>query len=332
MKHKRLKLNTGIDIGSSSIKIVQLSGNADNPVLMNFDIVKVGEKTADGYVKELVRMAGKYSFKEANIAISGPSVVVRYVELPEMTEDEMKSSMRFEAEKHIPFDLNDVNIDCQIIEQASHGKMQVLLVAAKKIAISELVKMSQRAGLTLNIIDCDSFALINAFLLTFPDLDTSANTALIHIGDNLTMINILKGRYAAFTRELEMGGIDIDKAISEKLNLGLSEAAEFKENPGDRYNELMEMAKPILANMIEEVKLSLSFYENQAGISVNKILLSGGLSNLKGLTEIFAESFGVECSQWGPFRFLKADKDIEIQKLRDLKAELPIAVGLAVRR
>lgn len=321
---------TGLDIGSSSIKLIRLSGSIDSPLLLNFDVIKTEERI-DSQKKVLEEIARKLSVKEVNISLSGPAVVVRYIELPKMTDEELKSSMKFEAEKHIPFDTKEVILDCQILEHIGQGKMRVLLVAAKKSAISERLNLIRSAGLSAKIIDCDSFALTNAFLLNFPDIDKESNIALLNLGKRLVAIEILKGKYPYFTRELPIGGKDFAKAISERLSLDINAASELIEHPQERYNEVVDIIKPIITHMIEEIKLSLNYYENQMGMAVDRIYLSGGLSSFKGLANIFSESLGVECNLWDPLQRLKIDKDLSPERLDLVKNQLPVALGLAIR-
>lgn len=327
-KIKRRSLQTGLDIGNSSIKLVQVSGNPDNLQLINFYIVKI-EK--DDYKKALVDIAKRFSLKEVNISVSGPAVIVRYIELPKMTDEELKSSMRFEAEKYIPFDIKDVVLDCQRLEYIGQGKMKVLLVAAKRDVILKRINMVQDAGLLVKIIDCDSFALTNAFLLNFPDIHDETLTALLDLGERLTVINILKGRVANFTRELQLGGWNFTKAVSEGLNMDMETASELKEDPKERLSEIMEIVKPVLTHMIEEIRLSLNYYENQVGSAVDGIYLSGGLSGFEGLSNIFSESLGIDCKLWDPLKSLNIEKDLSKENLEKLKTQLPVALGLAIR-
>ncbi len=329
MKKKTLQI--GLDIGAYSVKLVQLSGEPDNLLLTRFDVRKVQEKTDEGYKKLLTDMAQTLATKEVNISISGPAVVVRYIELPKMTDEELKDSMKFEAEKYIPFKINEVILDCQTLEYLEHNKMRVLLAAAKKSAVSNRLRLVQEAGLSAGVIDCDAFALINAFVLNFPDDIKEGNTALIDLGEKLTNINILRGKAPYFTRELEIGGRDFSKVLAEKLNLDIKSASGLVEEPKERFEEVMEAIKPIRNHMIEEIRLSLNYYENQMGIGVDRIYLSGGLSSLRGFKDMFAESLGIDCRLWDPFKSLKIEKDLPLEKLNSVKNQLPVALGLAMR-
>jgi len=320
----------GLDIGTSSIKLVQLSGSSNNLQLDNFEVVKVAG-TPEDFRNALASLAKKAIGKDVNISVSGPSVVVRYIELPKMTASELKSSMKFEAEKYIPFGVKDVILDCQPLGDARKGKVKVLLAAAKRALIDERIELVESAGFSVALIDCDSFALTNAFLHSFPDTNEDESIALLNIGERKTAINIVKGKAPCFTRELQIGGYDFIKSMSESMGIDEKQASELRSDPTGRYAEIMEAVKPIIAQIVEEVKLSLNYYENQAGASVTKIALSGGLANFQGIEEIFTESVGVKSELWDPLRHIKLSEDVSEEALKEVKHRLPVAVGLALR-
>ncbi len=324
------QVNIGLDLGSSYIKFVQLSGKPESLSMVDFDLVKI-DGNAEGPKRALEALAKRFPTKDVNISISGPNTVVRYIDLPKMTDEELKSSMKFEAEKYIPFRSKDVIVDCQVLEPAARGKMRVLLVAAKKEAITEKINLVEGAGLSVRLIDCDSFALVNAFLINFPDLPEDGCIALVNMGERLTTIDILKGKSATFTRELQIGGWDFSKAISKQLNLDMAAAAQVKENPQARLEELMGAVRPTIVHIVEEVKLSLSYYENQMGAAVDKIYLSGGLSSFHGLVDILKEGMGMECFLWDPVKRISIDKGVDQENLSKVKHQLPVALGLAIR-
>jgi type IV pilus assembly protein PilM len=324
-------LQTGLDVGNSHIKLVQVSGKPGSaPTLSNFDVITI-EQGEEGLNKALKDIAKTLPNKEVSISVSGPAAIVRYIELPKMNEEELKSSMKYEAEKYIPFNLKDVIIDCQVLETLPRGKVKVLLTAAKKDVVNERIKSIEGAGLSVKLIDCDSFALINAFLLNFPPSEDMSSTALVDIGEKLTTINIIKGAAPQLTRELELGGSDFAKAISAKMGVGINEASGLKEDPDSRIEELMGAVRPTIVRIIEEIKLSLTYYENQTGMAVDRIFLSGGLSAFKGLVEMFKETMGMECSLWDPVKGLLIDKGVDREKLDKIKNRLHVAVGLAIR-
>jgi type IV pilus assembly protein PilM len=332
MTHKATKVTTqtGLDIGNSYVKAVQLTGKDNDLVLSAFDIAKVEEKL-EGQRKALESVAKKLSIKEVNISVSGPWTVVRYIELPKMTYDELKSSMKFEAEKYIPFSIKDVILDCQIIETTPKGKIKVLLAAAKKDMIAERVNLLEKAGLSVSLIDCDAFAVSNAFVFAYPEIPASETIALMNVGERFTTLNILRANILQFTRELQVGGWDFAKAISEKMNIDMKAASELKEDPKAKLDDVIEISTPVIAHIAEEVRLSLSYYENQMGAAVDRIYAGGGLSSFPKLSDLLKEAVGMECLQWDPTKRLGLGQGVQKDSLEGVKYQLTVAVGLAMR-
>jgi len=330
-KVQKLTFQTGIDIGSSSIKFVQLSGRDDDFTLIAFDVIKIEDKV-EGQKKTLENIARQLSAKEVNLSIAGPSAVVRYIELPKMTDDELASSMKFEAEKYIPFSVKDVILDCQVMEMTAKGKMRVLLAAAKKDAIEERIALVEGAGLLVNLIDCDAFAIYNAFLLNYPDLPAAESAAMMNVGERMTTMNILKGKTIHFTRELQAGGWDLERAISEKMGIGMREASLLKDDPKEKKEEIIEITKPVVMNLGEDIKLSMSYYENQmAAVSVDKIYVSGESASFPGFLDMLKDAVGIECAIWDPTKRLKQAGDLQKERLDSVKHGLAVCVGLAMR-
>lgn len=329
---KRKPFLPGIDIGTASIKFVVLSGTPEAPQLADCDVIAIDDRASGSYVEALEVISKRLPVKEVNVSLSGPSVIVRYIEMPRMTDDELKSSMRYEAEKHIPFDIKDVIFDCQILEHSSHGKIYVLLAAAKREAVFGRLDLIGKAGLRAATIDCDAFAFTNAFLLNFShDLAEDENIGLVNLGERSMIINILKGKTARFTRESQIGGWDFTKMIADKLKIDTRAASALKENPGQRYNDILEIVRPVITQMIEEIKLSLGYYENQMGQGVARVYISGGLAGFKGLKELFAENLGVDCIAWNLFKAIRPAKEMPQEELDKKKDRLAVALGLALR-
>jgi len=327
------KISVGLDIGSFSIKYAKIASGkgASGCRLLNFGVHQLAGSYKEKIIEGLSAVTSELGEKSVNISISGPSVVVRYVLLPSMKKEELDSSMQFEAEKYIPFNINEVILDHQILEPNVGGKMRVLLVAAKKDLVQDKLKLLQEARLGINVIDVDSFALMNAFCLNDPDPNSTKIRALLNIGEGTSSVNILSRGLSYFTRDFLIGGGDITKALCDKLGIDIVSARELKHNPASREGEVAEISKPVLSNMLDEIKLSLSYYENQFGSGVDEIYLSGGSSNQAGLVQFFSENLGLTCQLWDPTRALSLSPNISKEELGNLKHELPVAIGLALR-
>ena len=220
----------GIDIGSKNIKAVQLKEVRGGYQLERFGYLSIPpELIVDGSIldslrvvdvlKELVKKA-RLKVKDVVISVSGhSSVIVKRISLPEMSEEELSESIKFEAEQYVPFDIEDVNLDFQILgPREEPGQMDVLLVAVKKDKINEYVSVVREAGLNPVIVDADVFALENMYEINY-EIEPGKNVALVNIGASAINMNILKGGVSAFTRDSSIGGNLHIEAFQKELNI-----------------------------------------------------------------------------------------------------------------
>jgi type IV pilus assembly protein PilM len=331
---KRAENRIGIDIGSYAIKIVELSREKDNLRIKNFAYEKVEDPgSKDSLMQAIKRAVDRANIlnKEVNIAVAGPSVVVRFVELPRMSENELKAAIPFEAEKYIPFNIEEVVIDHQLLipRLGEENKMLVLLVAAKKDLINERLSILNEAGLSVGILDVVSCANFNAFLMGRKRKKEEI-TALIDIGAKETDIDIIDEDALYFTRSIQLGGSDITKVLSDALSMDLNSAENIKINPG-KTSEVSAIINPVLNNIIDEIRLSFSYYENQSGKSIEKVYLAGGSSKVINFREMFNENLGIEIVPWDPTEGMELDPTIDAQLITSIKDQLGVAVGLALR-
>ncbi len=331
----------GLDIGSSEIKAVELTEIGDQLMITGFGQAKVQSKDGIGdAIVEAFRRSGIKS-KRVATAVSGRSVIVRYINMIAMSDEELKSALRFEADKYIPFELDEVVLDCARLEDpetlAGEGKeMKVLLVAVKRNLIDEHVQVIQNLGLTPVAIDVDSFALGNAFELNSlksPRVDDEEKIiALVDIGAVKTNINILKGTTSHFSREVYLAGNDFTESITRRLGVDPVEAAELKTNPEGRQDSIEESILPVLDDLGTEIHLSFDYFENQFDCEVDEVYISGGSAGIPGLKSSFERIFDRRIHFWDPTENLEIRSDrIDIQDLKDHRSQLAIAVGLASR-
>src|SRR6266568_443308 len=233
------KLAVGLDIGSSSVKLVQLREKKGGYVLQAFGSARLPPETiVDGAlmnsaavvqaIQELV--AGqKVKAKEVAIGVRGHSVIIKKVSFPRMSQEELDDSIQWEAEQYIPFDVKDVNIDTQILTPAGDaaGQMDVLLVAAKKDMINDYTSVCAEAGLLPTVVDVDAFAVQNAFEVNY-DLPRGETVVLINVGAAVSNINILANGNTTFTRDVTLGGNTFTEEIQKQLNISYDEAEALK--------------------------------------------------------------------------------------------------------
>ena len=233
------KATVGLDIGSSIVKAVQLRRSGKGIELEKFGIAEIypggDKKAAAESVRELKIAAVRKALQSANIsakqaitAVSGESIIVRYIQLPDMPEDELKNALKWEAEEYIPFHIDEVNIDSIILGKAGEGgKVDVLLVSAKKELVNEHIDLVRAVGLTPLIIDVDSFAFLNCFEVNYQPNPTDV-IALINIGAEITSINIYIGGISRFSRDISIAGDTITTSIQSRLGISFVQAEEMK--------------------------------------------------------------------------------------------------------
>ena len=326
----------GIDIGSCAIKILQASGPDDKPA-----VTAIGSRTIAGLphqaISDLLKsLAGELhlSAKDAAISLSGPSVIVRFISLPKMDETALKGAIRYEAEKFIPYNITDCVIDFQTLRKDDKdNKLNILLVAAKKEYVREKIKLVEEAGFAVRVIDVDSFALANAFLRNHPPTDPNKSYAVLNIGGVHTNVSILKGASIYFARDIVVGGNDFTSAISKRLGLDQIAAEELKLHPQkEKEEDVTDCVKGIFNDLLDEVKLSFGYYENQAGKGVDEIYVSGGTSGIVGLEQMLEEALGSKPLFWDPLGFMDVSScGIDPDALKKMKNYFSVAAGLVLR-
>lgn len=329
---KKSQTSIGIDIGTAFIKAVVIDKSKDVPKLTAFSY----EPTQEDKVTSVKKAISKLKIQvptAANVttSISGPSTVVRIVEMPNMTDNELKSAFKYEAEKCIPYKLDEVVTDYIKIEKLAGEKIRVLLVAAKKSVVNNRIELLSKAGLPPNIIDVDSFAVMNAFLNFEGENADKATCALINIGAAVTNLNIIRGQQSYLTRDIQIAGDDITKAIAGKLNLEKDKAEALKTNPGNSKSDVELITKSAVFSLLDEIRLSFDFYENHCGESIQKIYMSGGSSRLEGLNDLIKDISAADIVYWDPFTNIDIDSNVDAAALRPMKSSFAVAVGLGLR-
>lgn len=329
------KNSIGLDIGNSSIKMVEIASSGEN-----LSLVCLGMKKASGSVREplveAIRSLSseiKITAKEAAISISGPAVIVRFVSMPKMRDDELKGAIRFEAEKHIPFPINDCIVDHQVLRKNDkEGKLEILLVAAKKDFVMNKISIVEDSGFSVSAVDVDTFAVANAFLKGPSRAPAGKTTALVNIGANFTNVGIVRDGVLYFARDIAIGGDDFNKAISKALGVDAKGAEDVKMSPKERLQDITACTKGIVNNLLDETRLSLNYYENQCERGVDEICVSGGSSGMPGIEALFQEAFESKPIFWDPLNCLdRSGGGFDAALMEKAKGSFAVAVGLALR-
>lgn len=331
MMFKRADTSIGIDIGSQAIKMVKLRLLKGSAELLAFAF----EEGCSDLAGALKRIMQPEKIRKVNISVSGPEVLTRYVNFPRMSQEELTSSLKFEVQKHIPFSISEVNLDSVILKaNLPDNKMLVLVAAVKKEFINQRLKFLQDAGLSVNIIEVDSLALINSFNFSYcdePELKNKA-VALLNIGGAFSNLNILEECVPRLSRDIQIAGNDFTRKLQEVSAVNFEMAEVLKLNPkNENLDKIIRAVDPVAANLANEIRTSFDYYESQSSSSVSKIFLSGAGSKFKGLKDVLANLVGIEVQYWDPLKKISTADITDIEKLKDKAAELAVAIGVALR-
>lgn len=341
----------GLDIGSSSVKLVELkplSKGEFNWKLVNLGVAQLApEVIVDGSIMDSTVVVdaiqqlfreNKVKTSDVAIAVSGHSVIIKKITMAYMSEEELAESIRWEAESYIPFDIDDVQMDYQVLDEADRGdgNMDVLLVAAKKEKVSEYVSVVQQSGKAPVVVDVDSFALQNALTANY-ELSDLQVTALINIGASVMNINIMQGRSTVFWRDISFGGNVYTDAIQKDLGVDYETAEILKrgESVGDiDFEQVISVLQSVTQDLGVEVQKTFDFFKATAGSDkIDRIMLTGGCSKILNLDSYLADRFDAQVELLNPFQNISYnEKQFNSQVIHDLRASAAIAVGLAMRR
>lgn len=337
----------GLDIGSSAVKAVELkvSGKgfrvtaiASEPVPP--DSIVDGAIIDGGAVADAIRrLFAQKGFKSKEVAasLSGNAVIVKKISLPVMTEAELAESIYWEAEQYIPFDIQDVNLDYQVLDPGtgsdSRGTMDVLLVAAKKEKIADYTNVINQAGRQAVVVDVDAFALQNAYEANYDAGDEVV--VLLNAGASAININIVSHGQSLFTRDVSLGGNAYTEAVQRELNLSFETAELAKKGApveGHTFDDVRPVLHAVTENVLLEIQKTFDFFKATAASDrIDRVVLSGGASAVDGFADAVADRLGVHVSMFDPFRQVEFAQP-PAGDVAQLAATTAVAVGLALRK
>ena len=340
----------GLDIGSSAVKAVELKSGGrggEEYQLLNIGLEALPpEAIVDGAIMDSgavidaiqrVFAASKIKTSEVATSVSGNAVIVKKISLPQMSSEELAESIHWEAEQYIPFDIQDVALDYEVIDGGgSGGNMDVLLVAVKKDKISDYTSAISQAGKTCNIVDVDVFALQNCYEINY-GIDPGRVIALLNVGASIMNMNIIKGSTSIFNRDIAVGGNKYTDVIQKDLNLSFDQAEALKR--GSRVEGAApENLHPILQAVSEEIAVEIQktfdfFRATSSEDRIDRIFLAGGTAKVQGLRDLLADRFEAGVEILNPFNSVTYNpKDFDPDFIAEIGPSAAIAVGLAARR
>lgn len=338
----------GLDIGSSSIKMVELDGKANNLNLVSLGFENLPDDSIiDGQIMELnvvsnciqnVCSNNQVNAEHVVTGVSGHSVIIKNIVLPPMSPEELEESIDWHAEEHIPYDLSDVSLDYQITGNTSDST-QVLIAACKRERIDNIRQAIQLAGKQPVAIDVDTFALQNCYEVNYQPVESDVVT-LLNIGASTMNVNIVKGTRSLFTRDITVGGSQFTDVLQRNLGLSFQQAEAVKRGVSHAVEGVEEKSiEPLMSNVTEivamEIQKTFDFYRATTEDNhtvVQKILISGGGSKLNGLAQELSRRLELPVEVLNPFRNIRVDaRKFDSDYLAEIMPEMAVAVGLAIR-
>ncbi|HVL65630.1 MAG TPA: type IV pilus assembly protein PilM [Vicinamibacterales bacterium] len=345
---RRAKSLVGLDIGSSTVKAVELKAAGRGYRVAAYGTEPLPpDSIVDGAIIDgaavadaIRRLFDGRGIRTRDVAasLSGNAVIVKKITLPVMTETELAESIYWEAEQYIPFDIQDVNLDYQVLDGAdAAGKstMDVLLVAAKKEKIADYTGVIAQAGRTAVVVDVDAFALQNAYEVNY-GIEPGAVVVLLNAGASATNINILNGDQSVFTRDVSIGGNAYTEALQRELNLPYDAADQLKRGhavDGIAFDDARPVLRAVSENVMLEIQKTFDFFKATAASDrIDRIVVSGGASRAEGFAEMLAERFEAPVEPFDPFRRITFDARRFGADPAEIAPTAAVAVGLALRR
>ncbi len=338
----------GLDIGSQSIKMVDIAKNRSGYVLKALGLGLIpsecivdkdimDSETVVDTVKNL-RENLKIRIRGAATAISGHSVIVKKAELPLMSEGELRETLLIEAEQYIPFDINDVYLDSFILGESIERSdmMDVLFVAAKRELVDDYTSAVRNAGLKPMLMDIDVFSLETMYEVNYPDAPESI-LALVDAGASMININVLKEGMSIFARDISMGGRQLTERIQREFGVSYERAENIKTGANiegidlEKINYIFKMAAE---TYVQEIRRTLDFFlSTMVNENIEKIYMSGGSARIPGLLKLLEKQMEIPVEMINPFNNIKWDDRVfDPEYMAYIAPQMAVAVGLALRR
>ena len=337
------KTIVGLDIGSSCIKAVELKKGKGEITVAHLGVEPLASDiVVDSMIVDSTAVSNAITkiFTESGIkgklvatSVSGHSVIEKKISMATMSAQELAAVIQTEAAQHIPFDIQDVNVDFQILSEDLAGpQMDVLLVAVKKDKILNYTNVLSLAAKSPSVVDIDAFALQNCYEYNYEPAPGST-AALLNLGASVMNINIVKGSTPLFTRDVSVGGNQYTDALQKELDLSFDDAEALK--LGKKVGTVSEDAKmPILQQVTEiivlEIQKTFDFFRATAsGEHIERLYVAGGSSKVPGLVEALRQEFSLPVEILNPFQ--RVNPGVGGELVEQNAGQLAVAVGLALR-
>jgi len=324
----------GIDIGTGTVRAVEISPAGAGFEIRLWAIEPVQGGDVKAAISQLIKKI-RYAGQTLVTSVSGKGTLIRYIDMPRMPLDDLRSSFTYDLDKYFPFDPQSIYTDCFILDPSNADKrMSVLVVAVKKEIIDERLKLFKDLGLKLEHITTDTVAMANAFARLGPQAGPAGGgaKAILDIGEDVSNLIILKDLSPRFTRDIFVGGREMTKQIARVLGVDESKAEAMKKAPGERLDAILVACEGPLTNLIDEIRLSLDYFMTEKNIQVGEFFLLGGGSLLKGIEGVFEKNLGIPVKIWDPVAGLQLSPLLASSDIRLFSSQLGVAIGLGLSK
>lgn len=336
----------GLDIGTSSIKVVELDVSRNSATLQRFSMVETPVNgMALGDIIETPPLAEAVSYicqqagvksKNVSTGLWGSSVIVKKISIPKMEKSLVREQIRWEAEQYIPYELSEVNLDYFFLDSGNEAadSMDILLVAAKRDQIMKYMEILEMSGLQLKILDVNGFALANIF--EFNNGPAAGTVGILNIGSIFTNLVVLNGSDVVYCRDVSVGGSLYTSEIQKAMGVSFEEAESLKLN-SSRDNSSPEQLTQVIQQTHEaycdEIQASIDFFHNTTpGMNVSKLYLTGGACRTPGIMKAISDVTQLECEHFDPLERVKVNKSLGDDFKSHYRDFVSIVLGLGLRK
>lgn len=345
---KKTQMLLGIDISSTAVKLLELSKSGDRYRVESYGVeplpanavVEKNIADVEGVGDALARLVGRArpGTKQAAVAVAGSAVITKVIEMDaSLNDDEMERQLRADADQYIPFPLDEVRMDFEVMGPVEDNpeRAEVLLAASRTENVEMRTDALEIGGLQAGVVDVEAYAMERAFQLVLPQLPDSGEletVAVFDIGATMTTLNVLHQGRTVYTREQLFGGKQLTEEIQRRYGISMDEAGLAKktgELPDDYESEVLQ---PFKDAVVQQINRSLQFFYGSTQFNeVDYILLAGGSAAIEGLAELVEEKVGAPCSVANPFTDMTLANKVNANAIAGDAPALMIACGLALR-
>ncbi|MGE0269001.1 MAG: type IV pilus assembly protein PilM [Candidatus Omnitrophota bacterium] len=321
--------SVGLDIGINSCKMVEVYREGDSYKILNWAVQPI---VGGDYTTTVKTILNQVSMPVENIytSVYGKGTLIRFIDMPRMSLDDLRNSFSIEADKYFPFTQDQIYTDCYILDPLGKSKqMKVMAAAAKKELVEMRLKMITGLGFETDFIGINPIAIANARSV----LDSSSDgkvVAILDMGDSVSNLTVMVGQTPQFNRDIYVGGRDLTKRIANALAVDYEEAEQLKCNPGERLKEIQNACESAISNLIQELRLSLDYFSTENSNEISELILTGGAAMMIGLEDSIAKQLDIEIKRWNPFEMVVVSEKVSKEELNKKSNRLGVALGLAL--